>query len=40
MIKLIEMLSVSPSWGNVRDMETLAQRICEVAFIRGDVLME
>ena len=37
MIKLIEKLSVLPSWGNARDMETLAQKICEVAFTREDI---
>ena len=40
MIKLIEKLSVLPSWGNARDMETLAQKICEVAFTREDVVMD
>lgn len=40
MIKLIEGLSVLPSWGNARDMETLAQRLCEVAFTREDVVMD
>ena len=39
-IKLIEKLSVLPSWGNARDMETLAQKICEVAFTREDVVMD
>ncbi len=40
MIKLIEELSVVPSWGNARDMETLAQRLCGVAFTREDVVMD
>jgi len=40
MIKLIEKLSVLPSWGNARDMETLAQMICEVAFTRDDAVMD
>ena len=37
MIKLIEKLSELPSWGNARDMETLAKKMCEVAFTRGDI---
>jgi len=40
MIKLIEELSVLTSWGNARDMETLAQKICEVAFTRDDAVMD
>jgi hypothetical protein len=40
MIKLIDKLSVLPSWGNARDMETLAQKICEVAFTREDEVMD
>ena len=40
MVKLVERLSVLPSWGNARDMETLAQRLCEVAFTREDVVMD
>jgi hypothetical protein len=38
MIKLIEKLSVLPSWGNARDMETLAKKMCEVAFTREDIV--
>lgn len=40
MIKLIERLSVLPSWGNARDMETLAQKMCEVAFTKDDAVMD
>ena len=40
MIKLIERLSVLPSWGNARDMETLAQKMCEVVFTKEDVVMD
>ena len=34
MIELVEKLSELPSWGNARDMETLATKMCEVAFTR------
>ena len=40
MIGLIERLSALPSWGNARDMETLAKKICEVAFTREDIVMD
>jgi len=37
MIRLIERLSALPSWGNARDMETLAKKLCEIAFTREDM---
>ena len=37
MIRLIEKLSELPSWGNARDMETLAGKMCEVAFTTEDI---
>lgn len=40
MIKLIERLSVLPSWGNARDMETLAKKMYEAAFTREDIVMD
>ena len=39
MIKLIEKLSELPSWGNARDMATLATKMCEVAFTK-DIAMD
>ena len=39
MINLIEKLSELPSWGNARDIETLATKMCEVAFTR-DIEMD
>jgi len=40
MVKLIEGLSTLPSWGNARDMETLAQKMCEVAFTTEDIVTD
>ena len=37
MIRLIERLSELPSWGNARDMETLAKKMCEVALTTEDI---
>ena len=37
MIRLIEKLSELPSWGNARDMETLAGKMCEVVFTTEDI---
>jgi hypothetical protein len=37
MIKLIERLSIAPGFGNARDMDSLAKKMCEVAFTREDI---